>query len=81
MPFTGQKVIVKNIDNNPGITSETLFEMHFTLIDNGVQIGKSVNFPVEKDAFPDKLGILFVVPALDIVADKITDFYLIRTAG
>ena len=80
VPFTGQEMIIKNIDNYPGITSETLFKMHFTLIDNGMQICISVNLPVKDYAFADQLGIFFIVPAFDIVADKIADFYLIRTA-
>jgi hypothetical protein len=81
LPFTCQEMVVKNIYNYTRIAPETLFQMHFALADNGMGIGKTVNFRWRIMPFLTRSGIFFIVPALDIIANKISYLYLIRIAG
>ena len=80
MPFTGQKMVIEYIDDHTRIMLEAFLKMCLAFIDDGMSIGKTVNFPVENYPLFDQFRIFLVVPALDIITDEIPNFYFVRTA-
>jgi len=63
-PTSGQKMIVKHIDNNAGVLSIPVPDTCLAVFNNWMVIRKFINLAVQPYALPDLLGKPFDLPAL-----------------